>query len=360
MRRAPGNDILKVLCYVAAVLLLAALIAPWLYNGGKALFEVAGTKVAPVVTKRTLSPLTALADACGRSNFPRFFNRSVMISAVVLFFPLMKWLKVGAGPVRYRDTPWSFRLPDSAIATHEGQPLRRNPLGWLQMLVGFILAAGGLSALAYWLVQAGAFVMVNQTVSTKGAANIFPVQPLHFWKFVPQALFSSLLVAVLEESVFRGALLGIFLRALRPWAAIVGLSLLFAFVHFLDPKTLGAVPDPESSKAGLWLLGKILAQYADPLPLLSSFGTLFGLGGVVAYARWRTASLWLPIGLHAGWVCGIFMFKELTQVVPGLGGLSPFVIGSTLREGLAPLGVVLLTGVVVHFLTRGDAERTPA
>ncbi|MFD0893301.1 CPBP family intramembrane metalloprotease [Luteolibacter ambystomatis] len=350
MRRALTNDVVKILCYVAGVLLLAAAISPMLYNGGKALFEVTHGK-------ETNSFVKWLAEACGRSDFPRFFNRSVMLSALVLFFPLVRWLKIGRSQVRYRDTPWSFRLPESAIAANEGQPLQRDPKGWLHLTLGFVLALGGLALLAWWLLHAGAFVMENRAFSTKGVPNLFPPKPLHLGKVIPGALFSSLLVATLEEIVFRGVLLGIFLRAMKPWAAIASLSLLFAFLHFLDPKTLGAVPDPESAKAGFWLLGRIFAQYADPLPLLSSFCTLFVLGAVVAYARVRTAGLWMPIGLHAGWVFGVFVFKAITQPIPNLGGVSRFLIGTTLREGLLPLAIVAVTGVVIHFITRRHADR---
>ncbi|BCU76257.1 CPBP family intramembrane glutamic endopeptidase [Luteolibacter sp. LG18] len=353
MRRALTNDVVKILCYVAAVLLLAAVVSPMLFNAGKALHEVTDGKTTNGFVKW-------LADACGRSEFPRFFNRSVMLSALVLFFPLVRWLKIGRGPVRYRDTPWSFRLPESAVAANEGQPLKRNPRGWAHLALGFGLALGGLALLAWWLVQAGAFVMEDRAFSSKGVANLFPPKPLKLGSVIPGALFSSLMIGAIEEIVFRGVLLGIFLRAMRPWAAIASLSFLFAFLHFLDPKTLGAVPDPESYTAGFWLLGRIFAQYADPLPLLSSFCTLFTLGAVVAHARVRTASLWLPIGLHAGWVFGVFVFKAITQPIPGLGGVSRFLIGGTLREGLLPLAIVALTGVVVHFLTRRHAGRDAA
>jgi membrane protease YdiL (CAAX protease family) len=117
------------------------------------------------------------------------------------------------------------------------------------------------------------------------------------------------------------------------------------------------VADPGSVTAGLWLLGQIVARFADPLPLLADFSTLAAVGWVLAYARWRTASLWLSIGLHAGWVFGILLFKGVTWPVFTLGRSYHFWIGFTLREGLAPLAVVLATGVAVHVLTRRDAAR---
>lgn len=356
MRRALTNDVVKIFCYVAGVLLLGALIAPWLYNGGKALFEVAGTKTGFAPTKETNSLIRGLADACGRSEFPRFFDRSIMLAALVLFLPLVRWLKMGRGPLRYRDTPWSFHLPEDAIAGNEGQPLRRNPYGWIHLAIGFFLAAGGLLLLGYVLIWMGAFMPVDAAFSVKGVPNLFPVQPMNLWKAARSAIGTATFVSIAEEIVFRGILLGIFLRAMRPASAIVSLSLLFAFLHYMEPKTGVKVPDPESATAGFWLLGQIAARYAEPLSLLAGFCTLTAVGIALAHARWRTASLWLPIGLHAGWIFGIFVFKDIARPVANLGGVSRYLIGGTMREGLLPLAVVALTGLIVHLITRNDVR----
>lgn len=344
VRRAFPNDVVKILCYVAAVLLLGAVLAPWLYNGGKALAEV-------TEGKPTNAFVEWLAAACRRSYFPRFFGRSVQLSALILFFPLVQWLKMGRGPMRYRDTPWSFRLPDSAIAANEGQPLKRNPRGPAQLATGFLIASVSLLLLGYTLLHAGAFIWQNAPLMPDGTANPL-IKPLNIGKAVKSALTPAIMASVIEEIVFRGVLLGIFLRAMRPSRAIVALSVLFAALHFLDPRPGVQVPDPESATSGLWLLGHIIGRFAEPLTLLSGLCTLTGVGIVLAYARWRTASLWMSIGLHAGWVFGIFVFKALTWPVATLSPTFRFFIGYTLREGLAPLIVVGLTGVAVHYLTR--------
>lgn len=335
MPKALRSDAFKIVMYFTAVLLLGSLLAPWLYTGGKDL-------AAHFAGKPGKGFLPWLAAACDRSKFPRFFNRSLMISAIVLLYPAILWLRAGRGSLKFRDTPWSLRLPDSEVALNEGQPLRRNPHGWRQLAIGFVLAAGTLLLLGWGLVHAGTFEYG---------------QKIHFAKIARAAIIPAVLVSVIEETLFRGVFLGMFLRAMRPVTAIVGLSLMFAFLHFLEPPAGATAIDPRSATAGLWMLGQIVGHFTDPLPLLSEFATLAAVGLVLAYARWRTASLWLSIGLHAGWIFGIFLFKGLTNPVPNLSRFTHFWIGDTLREGLVPLAVVLLTGAIVHVLTRRDAAR---
>lgn len=347
VRRTFLNDVVKILCYLVAVLLLGAIIAPCLYRGGKALAEATNGKQANAF-------VDWLAAACRRSEFERFFGRAVQISALLLFYPLMRWLKMGRGPMRYRDTPWSLRLPDAAIAANEGQPLQRNPLGPAQLLIGFLLASVTLLLLGYGLLRAGAFIWQDTPLMPHGGANPL-IRPLNVGKAVKEALTPMIMASVIEEIVFRGILLGIFLRAMRPSRAIIALSVLFAALHFLEPSPGVKVLEPESMTAGLWLLGHIIGRFAEPMTLIAGLCTLTGVGLVLAYARWRTASLWMPIGLHAGWVFGIFVFKALTWPVAKLDPTFRFFIGYTLKEGLAPLIVVGLTGVAVHFLTRRQA-----
>ena len=59
-----------------------------------------------------------------------------------------------------------------------------------------------------------------------------------------KSLVPALVVAPLEEWLFRGVLLGLWLRFSRPAAACVGSSLLFAFLHFLKPPDGMAIADP--------------------------------------------------------------------------------------------------------------------
>jgi membrane protease YdiL (CAAX protease family) len=107
-----------------------------------------------------------------------------------------------------------------------------------------------------------------------------------------------------QELMFRGVALGIFLRALPTQWAIAVSALLFALAHFLVPLPGVTVADPDAAGIGWEMLAKIWAQLAQPRVVLSGFLPMLALGWVLAAARVRTRALWLPIGLHAGWIFG--------------------------------------------------------
>jgi membrane protease YdiL (CAAX protease family) len=147
------------------------------------------------------------------------------------------------------------------------------------------------------------------------------------------------------------------LRALRPAPAIGTSALLFAFVQFWDLPSGVTIADPGCATAGFELLGRFWGRFGDPLALTSEFGTLLAEGLVLGYARWRTASLWLPAGLHAGWVLVCRVFRSLT--VPLAPAVMPAgcLVGHDLREGLVPMLAVLAAGLLVHALTVDDARQ---
>jgi membrane protease YdiL (CAAX protease family) len=341
VRRTSASDILKIFVYVATALACGALLAPWLYQSGKWL---AGAKPS-------FGPLKFLASAAGRADFPTFLNRATLLSALVLIFPLIRWLRQGQAAARYRDTPWSLRLPDEAVVLDRGQPLRRNPRGWQHLVMGFLLGAGLLLLAGWGMLQAGFFVWKSAAFSTQGVPNKF-VMPIHLGKVLPLLLLGATVVAFIEETLFRGLLLGIFLRALRAVPAILLLSLLFAFVHFLQPPDGTVIVEPQAADAGFVLLGKIFSRFADPLSLVARFSLLAMVGGTLAYARYRTASLWLPLGLHFGWIVGVGLFKAATWPVTGLPKSQAWWVGGSLLEGVLPLAIVTVTWGIVHFVTR--------
>jgi membrane protease YdiL (CAAX protease family) len=79
---------------------------------------------------------------------------------------------------------------------------------------------------------------------------------------------------------------------------------------------------------------------------------LFLLGIVLSYAFIRTGSLYLSIGLHAGWVFGIKTIKVYGNYTrEGLGWL----FGSTdpkFLSGVATWVGFLMVGLIVYWLTR--------
>ncbi|MNU01778.1 hypothetical protein D3C72_2452800 [compost metagenome] len=68
-------------------------------------------------------------------------------------------------------------------------------------------------------------------------------------------------------------------------------------------------------------------------------------GSVLAYAAWKSGSLWLPIGIHAGWVFFISVSDQLhlweylpqTLLLTGGRGPSSGLLGVCMLLGLLPL-----------------------
>jgi hypothetical protein len=84
--------------------------------------------------------------------------------------------------------------------------------------------------------------------------------------------------------------------------------------------------------------------------LAPALATLFVIGWILADARVLTHSLWLSIGLHAGWIFGSGTFSLLArQRIPVL----PWV-GKNLLVGIIPLGVAALTWVIMRTWVKYD------
>ena len=81
------------------------------------------------------------------------------------------------------------------------------------------------------------------------------------------------------------------------------------------------------------------------------------MGIVLAVMRLRTASLWLPIGLHAGWVFGYQLYNKHTDDSPLAAQWVPWV-GEDLKIGLIPLVVITITGALASLWI--DLSRKPS
>jgi uncharacterized protein len=82
----------------------------------------------------------------------------------------------------------------------------------------------------------------------------------------------------------------------------------------------------------------------------SALATLFFIGLVLADARVLTRSLWLSIGLHAGWIFGSGAFSRLARQQT----LAFPWIGKNMLVGIIPLGVAALTWVIMRIWVKYD------
>lgn len=125
-----------------------------------------------------------------------------------------------------------------------------------------------------------------------------------------KATIAGLLVGVIEETFFRGALFAAIRRHGSAWSAIVWSSLFYAAMHFIDPvplpagEPIGWLSGLESLSGAFWQFG----QWAT----FDSFLALFAVGVFLALVREHTGNIAYCIGLHAGWVLIIKLTKEFT------------------------------------------------
>ncbi len=173
------------------------------------------------------------------------------------------------------------------------------------------------------------------------ATRIFILKAVMPWSSLVGVLGAAIAVPLIEELFFRGLLLGILLRGLRPTLATLLTSAFFAILHFL--KAPAATNDVVTWFSGFRSIANSFAQFTDPMMVLALFATLFLIGWILADARLRTRSLFLPIGLHSGWILVAGVVGKLTR----RGTIMLPWLGANLLTGLLPLALGLITWVLM-------------
>jgi membrane protease YdiL (CAAX protease family) len=303
----------RLLLYLAAVMLGGALLAPVLFDLGQ--------WAKGWLADSTSGPGAWLLSEIKRAHFTRYFNRAVLVCAILFIWPFLHWVQLD----RSLLPAW--------------KPV---PLGLKQWAVGFLLAAGLLLALGFLFLQMGAYRL----------------RPNPNWLKLGEPITAALGAGIVEEFFFRGLLMGLLLRTMSVRSALISGTFVFALVHFLKPPDGWQLADADVTwTSGFLVLRQIAAGFGDVQFLLAEFATLFAVGWVLAQARLKTGALWAGIGLHGGWVFGLKYFSSLTGHVPGW---LPW-IGNNLKIGLMPLLVVLFTGwLALKLLPTNRLQPAPA
>jgi membrane protease YdiL (CAAX protease family) len=268
--------------YLVGTLLIGALLAPPLFWAAQSL-----------ALYQRLSWL-------GEFDFESFFHRALLIAALGLLWPLLRSLCIR-------------RLHDLDL-----EPNRR----WLgHVLIGFALSTVPLLCCGAALI----------------GFHVFSLRPSITWFALAKIAAASIVVPAIEEIFFRGLILGILTQSRGKYVSIILTSTLYSVLHFLKAPARTSITVTWTS--GFNSIAHSFSQFADPLLLTAAFVTLFFIGLVLADARLSTCSLWLPIGLHSGWIFANGVFGKLARremvVLPWLG--------RNLLVGIVPLAIVCLT-----------------
>jgi len=291
----------QILLYLAATVLIGALLAP-------PLFWIAHA-AAPHLHSAAFDAFVA------RTDFHRYFDRGITIAALILLWPLLRALQI-------EDFGY-------------GLGLRRDRRGWRRICAGFAIALGTM-------------LLLFGILFLTGLCRLRP--HAEFARLAWQVPLTAFIVSVLEEVLFRGALQGAVRKTTVDGFSMVVVAILFAAVHFLKPAGSNVLPADVHWWSGLAVLPDTLWLFRQPGLLLGGFSTLLLAGLILGYARDRTRSLWFPIGLHAGWIIGekgLMACTRHTEAWPWMGPDLP----NTL-VGLAPMLTLLVTWAIVWLILR--------
>jgi membrane protease YdiL (CAAX protease family) len=274
--------------YLGGVFLGAGLAAPWLFQA----VQWAATHSDHFVS-------------LAQQPFHRYVNRCLLGLALIGLVPFFRALGVQSasqlGFVRTGD--WRLRL---------GQ--------------GFGLGFSSLAVLVLVMVWFGAREL--DLTHSPGA----------WWRYVRGSVLAAVLVAVLEEILFRGALFGSLKRVYRLSTALLLSSMIFGLVHFFEKP-----PSPATLEwwSGLVTLSEMARGFGDVRALVPGLVNLVLAGMVLALAFERTGSLYFPIGLHGGWIFWQKSYAFLIDPVPGAS--SWFWGGPRVVDGWAAVPILALT-----------------
>jgi uncharacterized protein len=139
---------------------------------------------------------------------------------------------------------------------------------------------------------------------------------LSFIRIFAVGLGSGITVALIEETVMRGAMHTAIERESGPWSAALLTAPLFAALHFFAKA--GMAPEELGWGSGFELLQRSFAPWGHPSLVFDSFLSWFAVGLILSLTRVLTGNIAVAIGLHAGWVVVLRMLQEATR-----GGNAP-------------------------------------
>jgi len=174
---------------------------------------------------------------------------------------------------------------------------------------------------------------------------------------------SGVTVALIEETVMRGALHTAIARESGPLAAAVLTATLFALLHLFAKARIP--PEELAWYSGFDLLQRSFVVLTQPLAVIDALLAWTTVFLILSLTRILTGNIAVAIGLHAGWVVVLRMLQEATVATPA-AATSPWVsrFDGLLGLWMLPWGAVIAAAL---WLTRsywvprvrGGVRRTP-
>lgn len=293
----PGRPVRALALYLLAVFAGGALLAPWLYHAVQA-----------------LAPSVPALETAARMPFARYLNRGLLIVALAG----LPFFVRGAGVRRRADVG----IPPGFIR-------------WRRFGAAFALGFVSLAVVCTIAVAAGGRMLKPRSPGELAGQFL-------------GVLATALIVAMIEELLFRGAMFGTLRRAMRWPAALAVSSGVYAITHFMHR---GETPAQVDGLSGLRVLPTMLAGMTEVRTMFPALLSLALAGVILGLAYQWTGDLSASIGIHAGWIFWLKFYGFATRRAPDV---DPWFWGSgKLVDGwLAFAALVAVLGIVLAIARR--------
>lgn len=253
--------------YAVAILVLGALLAPWLF-----LF------IAWLGAR-----LPAVAGLAGQP-FDRSFTRALLLVALAGLWPLFRTSGMGS----WREFGYV-----------------RTNAWWREVLAGLAVGFGSLLLVGLLSLALGARMVTGHLARATIVARLLSFTA------------SAVAVALIEETFFRGGLQGTLQRGTNPLTALLLTSAIYSALHFLKPAPMPLAPADVRWTSGFDCLARVVSRSLPEPGIAVGFVTLFLAGIILGLAFARTKRLYLSMGIHAGWVFALKSYVFFTDATPG-------------------------------------------
>jgi uncharacterized protein len=248
--------------YLVAVVLFSGLASPWVFRCLHAL-----------ASNGALSWLSEV-------DFQAVLNHLVILSSL-------------GGAVTLLASQRALSLPTIGLA--------RSPNAWAHVLLGLLVAAASVVVVLLVGLRSDVFSWDTRIP----AARIATVGLI--------TAVGAGLLALSEEFFFRGCLLGWLRQRVPAVTALIAVTLFFAICHFLNGGRSPSI-DEITWLSGFETLGQYAARLGADTRWVPTFLMLVLVGLTLGWCRLQTSSLYLSIGLHAGWVFAGKMMFVVTDI----------------------------------------------